>query len=88
MAQQPHSVSGSHGLLNDAGRSIELIPVDKLTPYPGNARKHSRKQILLRSEARLTAWSAATSVAAALSVIAFGARLPTMGECQASVSGE
>jgi hypothetical protein len=37
--------SGSQGLLNDAGRSIELMPVDKLTPYPGNARKHSRKQI-------------------------------------------
>ena len=40
-----HSVSGSHGLLNDAGGPIELIPVDRLTPYPGNARKHSRKQI-------------------------------------------
>jgi DNA modification methylase len=37
--------SGSQGLLNDAARSIELTLVDKLTPYPGNARKHSRKQI-------------------------------------------
>jgi len=44
-AASGHSVSGSHGLLNDAGGPIELIPVDKLTPYPGNARKHSRKQI-------------------------------------------
>ena len=43
-AASGHSVSGSHGLVNDAGGPIKLIPVDKLTPYPGNARKHSRKQ--------------------------------------------
>jgi DNA modification methylase len=40
-----HSVHGSQGLLNAGGRAIELMPVDKLLPYPGNARKHSRKQI-------------------------------------------
>jgi DNA modification methylase len=44
-AAPAQSVHGSQGLLNDAGRAIELMPVDKLMPYPGNARKHSRKQI-------------------------------------------
>jgi ParB-like chromosome segregation protein Spo0J len=27
------------------GRAVELVAVDKLTPYRGNARTHSRKQI-------------------------------------------
>src|ERR1700722_9451068 len=34
-----------HGILAGANCVVEFVPVDQLTPYPGNARKHSRKQI-------------------------------------------
>jgi DNA modification methylase len=36
---------GPHDLLNNATRALEMVPVDRLTPYLGNARKHTRKQI-------------------------------------------
>jgi DNA modification methylase len=33
------------GILHDANRSVEMVPVDQLEPNKGNARTHSRKQI-------------------------------------------
>ena len=34
-----------HGILAGANCVVEFVPVDQLTPYKGNARTHSRKQI-------------------------------------------
>jgi hypothetical protein len=39
------SIVASHGTVDNASRPVEIIPVDRLTPYKGNARTHSRKQI-------------------------------------------
>jgi len=33
------------GILNNANRTVALVPVDQLTHHKGNARTHSRKQI-------------------------------------------
>jgi DNA modification methylase len=49
-AQTDPSITGiagveDHGILAGAKGVIEFVPLDQLTPYKGNARTHSRKQI-------------------------------------------
>src|SRR5271154_6948776 len=41
----PVSEATDPGILDNANRAVTLVPVDQLTPYKGNARTHSRKQI-------------------------------------------
>jgi DNA modification methylase len=45
VAASGHAVTAAHHLLNDTIRALKLVPINRLTPYSGNARKHSRKQI-------------------------------------------
>jgi DNA modification methylase len=45
VATSGHAVTGAHHLLGDNIRAVKLVPINRLTPYSGNARKHSRKQI-------------------------------------------
>jgi DNA methylase/ParB-like nuclease domain len=39
------SIAAIGGAAENASRPVEILPVDRLTPYKGNARTHSRQQI-------------------------------------------
>ena len=34
-----------HNIFEALGREVELVPIGELRPWPGNARRHTKKQV-------------------------------------------
>lgn len=61
-----------HNIFEALGREVELVPIGELRPWPGNARRHTKKQVRKLADTILATGWAAPVVADELNTILAG----------------